>query len=211
MVGRGSPAGRGRGAGSPATTDRILLGGCAAIWLILLGVSVAALVALVDLGRGFQKTGGSSHTALLYVIIGISALIIVGAIPLLLHARRNPPARPAGVPVRRAAGPPRRPVQPGARGRTDSLATEKFSAAGRGSAPPPEGLDRIWLRGTTTLVGALGIALTAVAGATYLMAVGKDGAAWAGYGVAAAVTAATPVIPWLHLRQLRELVAQYRP
>ncbi|MBV8788703.1 MAG: DUF2561 family protein, partial [Mycobacterium sp.] len=40
---------------SPEVIDRILIGSCAAVWLVLLGVSVAAAVALADLGRGFHK------------------------------------------------------------------------------------------------------------------------------------------------------------
>ncbi|MDT5203199.1 MAG: hypothetical protein QOH34_4721, partial [Mycobacterium sp.] len=35
---------------TPITADRILIGSCAAIWLALVGMSVAALVALMDLG-----------------------------------------------------------------------------------------------------------------------------------------------------------------
>ena len=41
-------------------TDRILLGACAAIWLVALGAGVAAVVALVDLGRGHAESSGDS-------------------------------------------------------------------------------------------------------------------------------------------------------
>jgi len=64
---------------SPATTDRILLGACAAVWLVFVGVSVAAVVALVDLSRGFQRTGSQHTPAVLYAVIIVSALVIAGA------------------------------------------------------------------------------------------------------------------------------------
>ena len=67
-------------------------------------------------------------------------------------------------------------------------------------------MDRIWLRGTVILVGTMGAALIAVAAATYLMAVGHDGPSWVGYALAGLVTAAMPVVEWLHVRQLRRVV-----
>ena len=67
--------------------------------------------------------------------------------------------------------------------------------------------DRIWLRGTTALTGTLGAALIGVATATYLMAIGHDGPSWAVYGVAGVITAATPVIEVLYVRQLRRVIA----
>jgi hypothetical protein len=67
-------------------------------------------------------------------------------------------------------------------------------------------VDRIWLRGTLGLTGAIGIALVAVATATYLMAVGSDGGAWIAYGLAGIITAAMPVLEVLHVRQLRRVV-----
>ena len=90
--------------------DRILLGACAAIWLVALGAGVAATVALVDLGRGHPVAPEGSDTPwLLYAVIGISAVVIVGAVPLLLRARRTAldeprPARTTGErPAPRAA------------------------------------------------------------------------------------------------------------
>ncbi|WP_142278120.1 DUF2561 family protein, partial [Mycobacterium avium] len=71
-----------------------------------------------------------------------------------------------------------------------------------------EAVDRIWLRGTVILTGTMGAALIAVATATYLMAVGHDGSSWVGYGFAGVITAAMPVVEWLHIRQLREAVAE---
>ncbi len=70
-------------------TDRILLGACAAVWLAALGAGVAATVALVDLGTGHAQSTGESETPwLLYAVIAISAAVIIGAVPLLLRARR---------------------------------------------------------------------------------------------------------------------------
>src|ERR1041384_2059645 len=69
--------------------DRILLAACAVIWLAVLGSAVAATVALVDLGRGHPQSSNASGTAwLLYAVVGVSALVIIGAIPLLVRARR---------------------------------------------------------------------------------------------------------------------------
>ena len=182
------------------TRDRILLGGCAASLLIWLGASVAALVALADLGRGFGKSPGSAHSGVLYVVIGVSGLVILASIPLLIHARRGPqrPAAPG-----RAA--PRRPVQPPNRG-IERLTTERFAT---GDTAPPGG-DRIWLRGTASLVTVLAGAASAAAVATYLMAMGKDGAAWGMYGLAGVLTAGAPAVLWWYLRELRELTL-HRP
>lgn len=192
--------------GSPVRIDRILVGACAAVWLVLLGISVAAVVALVDLGRGFQPGARESHTGVLYSVIIISALIIVASVPVLLHARQAPPQPP----VRRPSAPARIRVDSGlGDGGTDPGA-EQADAGGQAAAVPKEAVDRIWLRGTAGLIGALGIAWIPVAEATYLMAVGKDGAAWVGYCFAALLAVAMPVIPWFFLRQLRDLFAHYR-
>jgi hypothetical protein len=202
MVGNRIEALRSRLTDAPETTLRILFGVCAAVWLLLLGVSVAAVVALVDLGRGFQGTAADAHTGLLYGIIGVSALIIVASIPVLLHARRTLQS-----PARRANTPQRRPVHTGPRGRTGILAAEEAGVSGRpATAVIAETVDRIWLRGTVSLATALGVALIPVAAATYLMAAGKDGAAWIAYGVAAVVTAMMPVVLWLHLRWLSDVL-----
>lgn len=201
---------RGWGTVSLNTSDRILVGLCAAVWLALVGVSVAAVVALVDLGRGFHKAAGNSHTPwVLYAIIVISALIILAAIPMLLRARRTAQAELAARPVggpQRGAG--RRPISPGyaaARTVSEQARTERlpaFSAVLSDAA-----VDRIWLRGTVALMGAMGAALVAVAAATYLMAIGRYGAAWTGYVIAGIVTAVMPVIPWRQVRQLRQMLA----
>ena len=121
-------------------TDRILLGACAAIWLAALGAGVAAVVALVDLGRGHPEVSGESGTPwLLYTVIGVSAAVIVGAVPLLLRARRSaqqdtpPPSRPAS----RTAQPP-----PPARG--TEAPTQKLRTLGTAAEPanPRPGIPR---------------------------------------------------------------------
>jgi hypothetical protein len=190
---------------SPEVTDRILLGVCAAIWLTLLGMSVAAMVALVDLGRGFHQPERSSHTGLLYIVIGVSALVILAAIPVLLRARASGPLqRPTDFAPPAAAGPR---AQPGA-----PLPQRGFDAPGRRSAgvravaPNQAQVDRVLLRGVTVLASAFGGALTLVAAATYLMAIGKDTGSWVCYGLAGAITVAMPVIPWLYLRRLGEVL-----
>lgn len=197
---------------SSTTADRVLVGVCAAVWLVLIGVSVAATVALIDLGRGFHETAGNPHTSsVLYAIIVISALIIVGAIPVLLRARRTTRAVPAAqsghISARAAAGPPVRPGYPQARGFDGQ--TERLTALRSVSALTDATVDRVWLRGTVELVTAMGVALVAVATATYLMAIGHQAAAWTAYVIAGIVTVAMPVIPWRHVRQLRHMLADH--
>jgi hypothetical protein len=229
-----------RGAASPVVVDRILMGVCAAVWLLLLGVSVAAIVALVDLGRGHPEVAegseGSSTPWLLYGVIGASALIILGAIPLLLRARRmgmtepQPGTRPTGGPVRAPDAPLTPPIrrETPAPTRTET-ATEKLRRFGSLADPwdryqpdfvqstpsrrgepwiPETALDRLWLRCTVVIVGAMGAALVAVAVATHLMAVDRNGLAWACYAVAAVIAVLMPLIPWWYLRQLRAVIGE---
>ena len=98
------PAGR-----SPETVDRLMVGVCGAIWLVLLAVSAIATVALVQLGSGHRPSGGSGSSWLLYTIIVISAVVILGAIPLLIRARRAALAA-AGLPVPDVPGEPEQPT-----------------------------------------------------------------------------------------------------
>ena len=107
-------------------TDRILLGACVAVWLVALGAAAAATVALVDLGTGrAQPTGESDTPWLLYAVIAISAAVIIGAVPLLLRARRaaleeSPP--PARAPMRAAPNHPEAPARvPGHRDRVPDV------------------------------------------------------------------------------------------
>jgi hypothetical protein len=209
MIDRYSQAWGARSKVTPATADRIVLGSCVAIWLTLVGMSVAALVALMDLGRGFHEAKGNPHTSsVLYAIIVISALIILAAIPMLLRARRitrdGPVARSAGSPGRPATSPSTRSsgqlnVQ-SAHGATERLTTLR-------PALSDAVVDRVWLRGTSALMGTMGAALLAVATATYSMAIGHDGFSWTAYGIAGAITLVMPIIPWRHVRQLRGMLA----
>ncbi|MBS9532953.1 DUF2561 family protein [Mycobacterium sp. M1] len=186
---------------SPEVVDRVLIGLCALIWLVLLGMSVAAIVALVDLGRGFHQPK-NPHTGLLYIVIGVSVLVILAAIPVLLRARQ---AAPPGIGF--GDRPPTRvPLQQPVPTRADVHAPGRREQTVRRVRPNQAAVDRVLLRGITELTGAIGAGLTAVAVATYLMAVGKDTGSWVCYGVAGAITLAMPVIPWLHLRQLREVL-----
>jgi Protein of unknown function (DUF2561) len=195
---------------APVTGDRILVGVCAAVWLALVGMSVAAIVALMDLGRGFHAPKGNPHaSSVLYAIIVISALVILAAIPMLLRARRTtrdgPVARSAGTSARTVSGLPIRSPNAPVRtitgpGRTDRLTTLR-------PALSDAAVDRIWLRGTAALMAAMGAALLAVAAATYLMATGHDAFAWTSYGIAGFVTLAMPLVPWRQVRQLRRTLA----
>jgi hypothetical protein len=208
MVSKYSAYRRGSETVPPDVVDRILVGTCAAIWLVLLGVSVAAAVALVDLGRGFHKMAGNSHTTWLYAVIIVSALIIAGAIPVLLRARRMAPADPAARSVLGSTRPLVRLMSPAPRTAAERARQQRVV---RAEEPASEwsgvDVDRVWLRGTVVLTGTMGAALIAVATATYLMAVGHEGASWVVYGLAGAVTAAMPAVEWLHIRQLRSVVS----
>jgi len=209
MIDRYSQAWGARSKLTPATADRIALGSCAVIWLALVGMSVAALVALMDLSRGFHEAKGNPHTSsVLYAIIIISALIILAAIPMLLRARRitrdGPVARSAGSPARPASSP-----LTGSAGQLNVQsahgATERLTALR--PALSDAVVDRFWLRGTAALMGTMGAALLAVATATYSMAIGHDGFSWTAYGIAGAITLVMPVIPWRYVRQLRGMLA----
>ena len=201
-------------------TDRILLGACAAVWLAALGAGVAATVALVDLGTGHAESTGESETPwLLYAVIAISAAVIIGAVPLLLRARRAaleespPPAR--ATPVRAVAG--QRPPVRGVEAPTQKLRVPGSRATGgpgyatrEAISPPPSPLmtaiDQLWLRCAVVIAIAMGIAMVAIGVATYLMAVDSNAAAWVFYVLAGLVTVAMSAIPWVYLRQLRALL-----
>jgi uncharacterized protein DUF2561 len=210
MVDLNSEVWRGRGIATSATGDRVLVGLCAAVWLALVGTSVAAVVALIDLGRGFHEGAGNPHTSVvLYAIIIVSALVILAAIPMLLRARRatrdGPVSRSSGMPTRGAS---RRPI------RSEYHLARTAPRQGRAEwtptlrpALPDAAVDRIWLRGTAALMSVMGLALVAVAAATYLMAIGHDAISWTGYAIAGFVTLIMPLVPWRHVRQLRRMLA----
>jgi Protein of unknown function (DUF2561) len=204
-------------------TDRILLGACAAVWLVALGAGVAATVALVDLGTGHAQATGESETPwLLYAVIAISAAVIIGAVPLLLRARRAaleeppPPARPA--PVRAAAGQQPPPV------RGVDAPTEKLRVPTGASGPVPvrpgyptreaispqpdplaSAVDQLWLRCAVVIAIAMGVATVAIGVATYLMAFDHNAVSWVFYVLAGLVTVGMPAVPVFYLRQLRAL------
>lgn len=198
---------------SPETVDRLMVGVCGAIWLVWLAVASIATVALVQLGRTPRTGGGESHSSwLLYTIIVISALVIVGAIPLLIRARRTAMSvaaagSGAGAGVSEAAESLQRasdplPTSPAAEAPTEKLRVfgasvdpyRRKPAAPRAVSRLNVVLERIFLRGTASLLGAMGLALTAVEVATYLLAVHTDTAAWVALGLAGAITAGMVVV-----------------
>ena len=205
-------------------TDRILLGACAAVWLAALGAGVAATVALVDLGTGHGQSTGESETPwLLYAVIAISAAVIIGAVPLLLRARRAaleespPPGRATPVwavpgqesaPVRGVDAPTEKLRVPMTAG--GSMADRPGYATREAISPQPSPLttavDQLWLRCAVVIAIAMGVATVAIGVATYLMAVDSNAAAWVFYVLAGLVTVAMPAIPWVYLRQLRAML-----
>lgn len=185
---------------SAETVDQVMIGACGAIWLALLAVTVIASVALVQLGRG--RDGGTQVQSswLLYSIIAVSTLVIAGAIPLLMRARRAAPAEPSAAAEAPEAAAPVLPVgAPTEKLRVFGTTIDPFAgpvdaAAAQVSRVPTAVIDRLWLRGTASLLGAIGLALIAVATGTYLMATGNETACWAALGVAAIITVAMPAI-----------------
>ena len=193
---------------SPDTVDRILVGVCGAIWLVLLAATVIATVALVRLGSGQAGEADRQSSWLLYSIIVVSAGVIIGAIPLLIRARRAAQTEHAtetpapATPVRALDAPTEKlrvfGVDPAARRQPDS--------SGDVAKVPAALVDRLWLRGTTSLLAAMGLALTAVAVATYLLAVSSDTAAWAALGVAGVIAVAMPAVLVMFQRKLSDAV-----
>lgn len=193
-------------------TDRILLGGCAAVWLAALGAGVAATVALVDLSRDHTVSSGESGTPwFLYTVIGVSAVVIVAAVPLLLRARRA--ARADSAPEQRPQAAPPQPQKPvrGAEAPTEKFKAPAVAAEPSGPIPPvpqrttPDepAVGQVWLRCAAGIGCSMGVATLLTAVSTYLMAVDNDTVAWVLYGVAGAVTLGMAGIPWYFLRQLR--------
>ena len=182
---------------------RILLGAAAVVWLAVIGMSVAAIVALAGMGSGRagEMSSESGTPWGLYIIIGISAVVIVAAVPLLLRARRT--------------AVPETPVRPPAAAATGEAPTEKLRVFGTTAAPsaPPRrevDLSPVLLRFCAALATAMGAAALAVAVATYCMAEGADAGAWAALVVAGIITAAMPAIGWWQQRELSGLVVPVR-
>lgn len=215
-VGR-SRLGTGLDAGEFDRTDRILLGACAAVWLVALGAGVAATVALVDLGTAQAQSTGESETPwLLYTVIAISAAVIIGAVPLLLRARRaaleespSPARATAGRPLPGQQPPPVRGVEaPTEKLRVPPVAAGYPMREAISPQPNPAMLavDQLWLRCAVVIAIAMGVAMVAIGVATYLMAVDNDAVAWVFYVLAGIATLAMPAITLLYLRQLRALL-----
>lgn len=199
-------------------TDRILLGSCAVIWLAALGAGVAATVALVDLTNGHETSTAESGTPwLLYTVIGVSAAVIVAAVPLLLRARRasageeltpverrmaqtadkaKTPARAVDAPTEKLRVPP--PAVSTNSGRLPRVLQPSSPAAVYSPA-----IDRLWLRSAASIACAMGVATLLISVATYLMAVDNDTPAWVLYGVAGVVTVGMVAIPLYFLREMR--------
>jgi hypothetical protein len=195
-------------------TDRILLAVCAVLWLAALAAAVAAIVALVDLARPHPTAVGGSPTPwLLYTVIGVSAVVIVGAIPLLIRARRaaleggqrSEAVHPAS--TGNVFGPPL-----GTEGRQRGLGAP---AIRRQAIPPATSrvgfptaaVEQVSLRCTLVMASVIGAATAAIGVGTYLLASYDDGLAWAAFGVAGLVTVALPAVPWYFLRLLREVLS----
>jgi hypothetical protein len=188
-----------------------MVGACGAIWLVLLATSVFATVALVKLASGHPGGGEQQSSWVLYSIIIVSALVILGAIPLLLRARRTAVAE-----GRHEAAAPAAPVRP------TEAPTEKMRVFGvdpysraaelpvaRAVSPMLTAIvNRLWLRGATALFSAIGLALIAVSIGTYLLADGSDTAAWVGFGLAGVITVAMPAVFAFFQRQLGEAVEE---
>lgn len=197
---------------SPETVDRLMVGVCGAIWLVWLAAASIATVALVQLGRGGGAGDDQSRSSwLLYTIIVISALVIIGAIPLLIRARRAAMAVGADIGAAESGSEPaeslQRPSDPLPTAPAAEAPTEKLRVFGAAVDPyrrkpaAPRAvsrlnvvLERIFLRGATSLFGAMGLALTAVEVATYLLAVHTDTAAWVALGLAGAIAAGMVVV-----------------
>lgn len=207
-------AGRSRSnPGAPDQVDRILVAVCVGLWLAALGAGVAAVVALVGLAGGDSTASAESDTPwLLYAVIGVSAAVIVGAIPLLVRARRAS-SEPSS-------------VAPASEGRpTETRASNPVPAAQRlepFGAPvlrrtaipaavsrvgfPTAAVDQVWLRCTVIIAGAMGAAMTGIGVGTYLLASDGEATAWVLFGLAGMVTVLSPVVPWYFLRQLRTVL-----
>lgn len=190
------------GARPPETLDRLMIGACGAIWLVFLVVGVIATVALVNLGSG-RGGAGEQSSWLLYTIIAVSAVTIAAAIPLLLRARRDAMAGQAADPE------PMPVVQPAVDAPTEKIRVFGTSvdplAARAGTAtvsPTAVAVERESLRGTLAVLGLMGLASTAVATATYLLAVDSETAAWAGLAVAGLFTAGMPAAAVIFGRRL---------
>lgn len=181
-------------------TDRVLLGACAAVWLAALGAGVAAVVALVDLGRSHPQGVESADTPwVLYTVMGLSVVVIAGAVPLLLRARAQADHPQPG---RRPQPPARSPRPIGGSYRAAPPAMSRYTA---GTGAAAAAVEALWLRFTLAVTCAIGLGTAAVGLATYLMATGSNVAAWCLYALAGVVTAGLVALLIVALRQLDAL------
>lgn len=215
---------------SPESVDRMLIGLCAVIWLAFVGMLVGAIVVIAGMG---EDSGSSGSSWGIYIVIGVSLAVIVGAVPLLLRARKSAAQRtargasktapkPKGANSSGGATAPSGP--PPAEASTEKLKTfggladhvshvpkdyngpgsPAYRAATEAAAKRAV-INRLWLRATVGIAGAIGLALLAVVTGTYLLAVESDTAAVIAFVFAGVITCAMGAIPWVTLRKLREL------
>ncbi|BBZ67719.1 hypothetical protein MINS_31480 [Mycolicibacterium insubricum] len=186
---------------SPENTDRVFVAAASTVWLIALALAVLAIISLVRLGSGPQVHSGgeasSGSTWWLWLIIGVSAAIIAGAMPLLVRARQAAQSAPS----RRAVS------KPAVRRAVDRYPPE-FSTSVPQNRIPAAALDRLWLRGGLGVLTATGVAMGAVALATYLIAEGNDTGAYISFGVAALVSLGMIAIPEVFLKELKDRLAE---
>ena len=201
----------GQFAQSPDAVDRGLVMGCAAVWLLALGVGVGAVVAMADLGDGQpggEAPAGTGTPWLLYTVIGVSVLVIAAAVPLLVRARRTQLSNSPHGPVARAATP-----LSAQRALDRDAARKSGASAGRpySSVISEEKLNRMLLRCGIAVLTTVGAAMVAVALGGYLMAVSVEDSgtpALIAFAVAGVITAGMSAIPVHYLRQLRSMLGE---
>lgn len=215
---------------SPESVDRMLIGLCAVIWLAFVGMLVGAIVVIAGMG---EDSGSSGSSCGIYIVIGVSLTVIVGAVPLLLRARKSAAQRTARGASKTAPKPKGANSSGGATAPSGppptEASTEKLKTFGgladhvshvpkdyNGPGSPAYRaateaaakravINRLWLRATVGIAGAIGLALLAVVTGTYLLAVESDTAAVIAFVFAGVITCAMGAIPWVTLKKLREL------
>ena len=165
----------------------------------------------MDLGTKHPSGTSSSHTPwLLYSVIGVSAAVIIGAIPLLLRARRGGAAPlpllgggPSETEDRRPAGD----AQSALRSFDDPV-VRRYSVSPATSMVgfPIAAVDQLWLRCTVGIATAMGGATLFVFLGAYMLADRHDELAWMLYGLAVLITPAMVAIPWYCLRGLHAVL-----
>lgn len=168
--------------------------------------------------RNGEDSGSSGSSWGIYIVIGVSLAVIVGAVPLLLRARKSAAQRtargasktapkPKGANSSGGATAPSGP--PPAEASTEKLKTfggladhvshvpkdyngpgsPAYRAATEAAAKRAV-INRLWLRATVGIAGAIGLALLAVVTGTYLLAVESDTAAVIAFVFAGVITCA---------------------